>query len=65
MATAIHCDSPTCNTWQKDHQPRRLTDTGWLHIQHIDDHSEIWHFCSWDCVLKYAATKTPTTEIDL
>lgn len=65
MATAIHCDGPGCTSWQRDHEPHRICDAGWLHIQYVHDHSEMWHFCTWDCVMAYAANKTPKTEIQL
>jgi hypothetical protein len=39
---------------------------GVLRVQrHIQgSHNEELHFCSWDCLLRYAAKQTPTQYID-
>lgn len=48
MATAIHCDNPHCNTWAF------TPDDHWLRVTYINDHSEMHHFCGWDCATRYA-----------
>lgn len=52
MANAWHCDERGCDTWS-----RSPYTVGFLKISPARG-MEL-HFCCWDCVLKYAATKTP------
>lgn len=50
----FYCDGPDCERHVKTtgtRPPMFLTVT-----EHPDHES---HFCGWDCVLKYAATKPP------
>jgi hypothetical protein len=51
----FHCDGPDCErrvsgAAHREPGGRFLTVTGW---------AKALHFCGWDCVLKYAATKEP------
>ena len=52
MARAWHCDGPGCDTWT-----RGLGLEEWPII------TIGFAFCSWDCVLRYSATKTPMEVI--
>ena len=52
MSRAWHCDGPSCDTWT-----RGLGLGEWAII------TSRFAFCSWDCVLRYAALKTPTEVI--
>lgn len=55
MSTALHCDGPGCDTWQKvgdmDHQQ------GWVKVDEDARHPK--HFCSWRCVRAFAERKVP------
>ena len=53
MSRAWHCDGPSCTTW-----------TSGLGINDWPILTVTQHFCTWDCVLRYAASKTPTVVID-
>ena len=62
MSLATHCDGPDCNTWANG------LFAGWLEvgpIAEIASESDYQHFCSWDCVLRYAAAKEPMTTIPM
>ena len=52
MARAWHCDGPGCDTWT-----RGIGLGEWPII------TVRFAVCSWDCVLRYAATKTPMEVI--
>ena len=56
MSNAAHCDGPSCDSWS-----RSPFTTGFLEVWQAKDH--VMHFCSWDCVLRYGAFKTPTEVI--
>jgi len=53
MARAWHCDGPGCDTW-----------TNGLGIDDWPILTATQHFCTWDCILRFAALKTPTVVID-
>lgn len=52
----FHCDGPGCQRHGSDQYP------GWIVIH---DESGERHFCSWDCVMKYAARFPPSERIEL
>ena len=56
MATAWHCDRVGCDTWSR---AGRLH--GFLEVK--DSTPPSLHFCSWDCVLTYAAKISPLEVI--
>jgi hypothetical protein len=56
---ARHCDGIGCDTWQRNNS--RLPDE----FLTVASHDEIWHFCCWDCLLKYAARFEPVEVIEL
>lgn len=59
MSNGIHCDGPECNTWAKISS---IEDTGFYTIfdgVYPAQAYYVGHFCSWDCIMKYAATKPP------
>jgi hypothetical protein len=53
-----HCDGPDCErTWgQQGHKE--------LLMPVITNAGPSLHFCSWDCVMRYAATKEPETVVE-
>lgn len=55
---AWHCDGPGCDRWQRVYAWPDTWTASWIGIPDAN-----LHFCTWDCVLKYAATKTPTEEV--
>jgi hypothetical protein len=54
-----HCDGPDCEVHAKT--AGDLPPTTFLVVTEDTGRSE--HFCSWDCLLRYAATKPPTEMI--
>lgn len=60
MSLATRCDGPGCNTWT-----RTLLD-GWVQVIELPcilEYDHAMDFCSWDCLLKYAATREPMTVV--
>jgi hypothetical protein len=55
----FHCDGPECENHVKT--AGDLPPTTFLVVTEDTGHSE--HFCSWDCLLKFAATKPPTEAV--
>ena len=51
MSKATHCDGPGCDTWA------RTLLSGWVSVKDGLD------FCSWDCAIKYGATREPVTGV--
>lgn len=59
MSHGIHCDNPSCDTWAKMDM---IPDSGFYTIFDGVVPSQAYyvgHFCSWDCIMHYAATKPP------
>jgi hypothetical protein len=62
MSTAIHCDGPECTSWLKT--GRHFEDNaGFLTVYWGNLVTDNLDFCSWDCCIKYGATKPPLTII--
>lgn len=55
MSMAMHCDGPECNAWVVSGW---LAD-GWLTVSEWGEGDSNLHFCYWDCLLKYGASKEP------
>lgn len=57
----FHCDGPDCEAHAKTAgvQP----PFGFLAVREDANHEH--HFCTWDCLLKFAAQKPPTETIQL
>lgn len=51
-----HCDGPGCHTWTNRPKKHGFLTVKW--------DGATFHFCSWDCVLRYAATKEPMTVVE-
>lgn len=53
---AWHCDRVGCDTW---------TRAGFRHgfLEVAMGNRLNHHFCSWDCLMVYAATKQPLVEV--
>lgn len=56
-----HCDGPDCEAHAKT--AGDLPPTTFLVVTEDTGRSE--HFCSWDCVMKFAALKPPTVTIPM
>lgn len=57
MASGIHCDGPACANWTKSD---RAAESGFYTV--FDGVYPMYaeyvaHFCSWDCLSKYADFK--------
>lgn len=54
MTKAIHCDGPSCITWTKEEE---------VNFFELYFENEDYAFCSWDCLIKFAAIRKPIEEI--
>lgn len=59
MTKAVHCDGPSCITWVKED---RLGENGFFELFYDE---EDWAFCSWDCLIKFAAVRKPIEEVEI
>jgi hypothetical protein len=55
----FYCDGPECENHARTASD--LPPTSFLVVREDADHSQ--DFCSWDCLLKFAAQKPPTEVI--
>ena len=57
----IYCEAPDCDTHQRTTRPSgSYPPSGWVSTTSFEPHGETrMAFCSWDCVLKFAATIPP------
>lgn len=65
MANGIHCDNPKCDTWVR---MDNIKDAGFYTIfdgVYPSDAYYVGHFCSWDCIMTYAALKEPMEKFEL
>lgn len=54
MSSGVHCDGPACESWANAYMGNKsgfITVLEGL-IPSLD--SNVLHFCSWDCLNKYA-----------
>ena len=58
MADATHCDREGCDTWSRNPKAH-----GFLAVNWRGDWGTKMDFCSWDCILRYGATKPPMEVI--
>lgn len=58
MADATHCDREGCDTWSRSPDSHGFLTVNWWG----GDWTDKKDFCSWDCLLAYAATK-PALEV--
>ena len=56
-----YCDGPDCERHVRTASQR--PEAGFVFV--TDGGSATLHFCTWDCVLKFAATKPPTEVVAL
>ena len=56
MTRAIHCDGPSCVTWAKEE------DVNFFELYFEE---EDYAFCSWDCLIKFAAVRRPIEEVEI
>lgn len=52
-----HCNGPDCDRHQQSMNRPPLR--GWIEVRDGDNPGEIMDFCSWDCVMKFAAAQPP------
>jgi len=58
----FHCDWRECGAHVRTAAAE--PSSGFLSVREHDGRAaEALHFCSWDCVLKYAAEKPPTERV--
>jgi hypothetical protein len=55
----FYCDGPDCENHART--VGDLPPASFLAVREDSDHSQ--HFCGWDCLLKFAATKPPAEVI--
>jgi hypothetical protein len=58
----FHCDGPDCERHVQT--ALRRPQAGFVFVTEGGSAATL-HFCNWDCVLKYAATKPPVEVISL
>jgi hypothetical protein len=56
----FYCDSPDCNT---NVRTASASPSLWLTVIDGAVPHDPMHFCSWDCILKYAAEVSPVEVI--
>jgi hypothetical protein len=62
----IHCDGPDCECHVQTASPPPYIPGFFLEVkQNGDNGDHTWHFCSWDCAMKFAAAQEPTITISL
>lgn len=52
----MHCDGPGCDTWTTG------TTGAFIRVEEFGARTE-FDFCTWDCLLKFAANVEPTVVI--
>jgi hypothetical protein len=57
----FHCDGPDCERHVTTALPR--PQAGFIFV--TDGSTAALHFCTWDCVLRYAAAKPPVELVAL
>lgn len=57
MSMAAHCDGKDCDSWTYHPEEHSFITLEW--------EGDVLHFCTWDCVLRYAAQFPPTDEVAL
>lgn len=58
MSVAIHCDQVDCDTWCFESAKDEL----WLAVLGGAPNTDVAHFCSLDCLTKWAAANSEPTE---
>lgn len=59
MSQGFHCDNPSCESWA---MVEMANNTGFLTVFAGVTPARtdfVAHFCSWDCIMTYAAMQTP------
>lgn len=64
MSNGIHCDGPACDTWVKPDLAMRAGFHTIFDGAYPGYAEFVAHFCSWDCILKYAAFKEPLEKVE-
>lgn len=60
----IYCEAPDCERHVRSATPPPYVPGGFLEIRKFGlPACGVWHFCGWDCVMRYAATKEPEEVI--
>lgn len=58
-----HCDGPDCEVHVRTATPPPYLPVGFYELrERAPVEPGTWHFCSWDCLMKYAA-KQPAQEV--
>jgi len=61
---AYHCDGPDCEVHTRTATPPPYLPPGFLRVEEgAPDGREEYHFCTWDCAIRYGATRPPTETI--
>ena len=65
MASGIHCDGPACATWAFHSMAQKSGFITSFDGIYPNLATSVLHFCSWDCLLRYAANKPSIEEVKL
>lgn len=61
-----YCEGPDCEAHARTGAPSPLLPVGFIEARHrVPGADEAHHFCSWDCVMKFAAGQPLREEIDV
>lgn len=61
MALARHCDSVSCDSWQR--LDSRLPQD-WLDVTEAQT-GAVYAFCSWDCCMRHASTQPAIETLEV
>jgi len=62
----LYCDAPGCEVNVTTASSPPYVPGLFLEVrQDGDNEASVWQFCSWDCVMRYAAGQEPTEIIGL
>ena len=61
-----YCDGPGCEVHGRTASPRPYLPYGFLGMRQDEPGGAVseWHFCTWDCAMKYGATLPPSEVIE-
>lgn len=66
LARALYCEGPECERHTAPNPtPPPYIPGGFLEVRQSQPNDDrVWHFCGWDCVLRFAATQEPEEVIE-
>jgi hypothetical protein len=56
----LYCEAPDCERHVRSASPPPYIPGGFLEVrQSANNADSVWHFCGWDCAMRFAATQEP------